>query len=1712
MRRKEKRSRQTQVTRKMRNYFYLYQSLSFLAIVLFVSFLKIGNCFELNESSDKSSEASSSLSLLSRGKIAVATGDAGGNLATGLTRVVGTSAAAGAAGFERVPAPMCAKSDEFLEKQLEKQRQVVVDPSSGQRTFKSKVVAIFSCESSATNESSAENDLSLDYRLARPAIELAIAEAKHRYPTVSMSVSFRSTPGVCRRLEAAGIAADEFYTSGANFIVGPGCSEALESVGRLASHWNVPVCSTGYLPEVVSASMQPQTLIQLSLSVQAVGELLLELCQLYKWRHLVILTDDKHPLHAAIRDGLIDFFYTLYKSRDPKISAGKVVGSTSGGGGSSSDSIVDRTTGGEATGPQLANVNNLTFQSTTSTANNNSSPSFLSQQSINKQQGKKNEQVQQNPARVSNSKSSKQKVFKLQVVAKNFAESKTEPLDYGQVMAEAGSHSRIMFFLAKSKTIDKLLTAAHSLNMSSGKFVFIAHELFEIQNVDEQKSSGKKQKSSFFQQHSQSNQDNESSEFKDYYSQDEMSGKNQASGAFSISDELDLARHKYRNSSSSSSSSSFPSILSDDLSQSMSIHSMNGINKHEPISNAWQEIPDEQVMQASKQRFLRPEIYAPLMTISLRIPVTPQFIEFRKQVARQSENQFGKQFQVTSLRSVYSLSIAALIYDCVLLYAKKVSDVLLSKPEVSQIDGKLLFDMTRNMSFDEALTGSVLLNNAGQRVVDFTLSDFSLESQSLEPIAHFWARERRLAFIAGKAPHWQARNMSVPHSNPRCMPAPGNPNACNLSSGNNPSNEINSDNGDGDTDPSTAATTAAAAAAAAAAATLGARLALIGAALVAGTSLALAYLVFRRFRIESELLNLWWSINYDELVFEDDCVNDGKRSVSSLALSSESFAATCNPLAQANASSASNLSAKPRSSSPQQQQQPAVIIEPRQVHHLSVNTTPSGRNNSSPQGQVSVPSSTVSSPRAQLGAGNKLTTSSSAPRLASQTNQRNVGLRASGKDNGQYNQQQQQQQQQVQQKQRQQQQRQQQHKKNAKLALGSILNAGNASAATHPTKVGLYKGSRVAVKHLNVRNLSINRKLLVELRQVRDLTHENLVKFIGLCAEEPNVAIVSELCSRGNLQDLLQNSTIRLDWTFRYSIINDIVDGLAHLHASPIQYHGRLKSSNCVIDNRFVVKLTDFGLPTLVQAFEAEVAVGDLLDTNTTESNVNLPSLTGASASAAAASSCKLLLWTAPEHLRTKRPLASGSQRGDIYSLAIIFQEIVTRCAPFECEPVIVGPGPTGPLAIQQMSGRTPDNRGNTPTNPQLMVSGSWTTMANNQQQQFQYQQQHRQRLEPEEIVNLVRMGLSPPFRPYFRPDIAIPIDLQPQQPQQQSQQQQQQQLTGVSGCGSGSGNTQATGSQSIPDFNIVEFVKLVQSCWAESPLARPSIQSVKVQVKRMRRTTGGNQLLGGGGSGNSANLMDNLLQRMERYTDNLESLVEQKTAELMEEKKRSEELLYEMLPRFVVEQLKYGLSVTPEAYEAVTVCFSDIKDFTSIAASSSPIQVVQLLNLLYTEFDACIAKHDVYKVETIGDAYMTVSGLPVKNGHFHAKEIADMSLSLLELISEFKIPHLPTQSVRLRIGAHSGPCASGVVGTKMFRYCLFGDTVNVASRMESHGEPMKIHISEQTASVLEKFNNQYIIEPRGLIDIKGKGPMNTFWLLGRSEWMKKSDDTVETS
>lgn len=213
-----------------------------------------------------------------------------------------------------------------------------------------------------------------------------------------------------------------------------------------------------------------------------------------------------------------------------------------------------------------------------------------------------------------------------------------------------------------------------------------------------------------------------------------------------------------------------------------------------------------------------------------------------------------------------------------------------------------------------------------------------------------------------------------------------------------------------------------------------------------------------------------------------------------------------------------------------------------------------------------------------------------------------------------------------------------------------------------------------------------------------------------------------------------------------------------------------------------------------------------------------------------------------------------------------------------------------------------------------------------------------------------------------------------------------------------------------------------IRDCWSENPELRPDFKNIRMRLRPLRK-------------GMRPNIFDNMMAMMEKYANNLEQLVDERTDQLQEEKKKTEALLLEMLPRPVAEQLKRGNKVEAESYDMVTIYFSDIVGFTQMSAESTPLQVVDFLNDLYTTFDSIIGNYDVYKVETIGDAYMVVSGLPIRNGDIHAGEIASMSLHLLEAIREFKIRHRPSENLMLRIGIHSGPVCAGVVGLKMPRF-----------------------------------------------------------------------------
>ncbi|XP_067998716.1 guanylyl cyclase C isoform X2 [Melanerpes formicivorus] len=506
---------------------------------------------------------------------------------------------------------------------------------------------------------------------------------------------------------------------------------------------------------------------------------------------------------------------------------------------------------------------------------------------------------------------------------------------------------------------------------------------------------------------------------------------------------------------------------------------------------------------------------------------------------------------------------------------------------------------------------------------------------------------------------------------------------------------------------------------------------------------------------------------------------------------------------------------------------------------------------------------------------------------------------------------------------------------------------------TQRLRQGKYDKKVVILKDLKNSDGNFSEKQKIELNKLLQIDYYNLTKFYGTVKIDTMIFGVIEYCERGSLRDVLNDKISYpdgtfMDWEFKVSVMYDIAKGMSYLHSSKTEVHGRLKSTNCVVDNRMVVKITDFGCNSILPPRKD--------------------------------------LWTAPEHLRH----ADVSQKGDVYSYGIIAQEIILRRETF-------------------YTGHCWDNK--------------------------------------EKLYRVENgKGLKP-----FRPDLTL----------------------------------ETVGEKQV------ELYTLVKSCWEEDPEKRPDFKKIESTLAKIFSNYHGQ---------NNESYMDTLIRRLQMYSRNLEHLVEERTELYKAERDRADRLNFMLLPRPVVKSLKETGLVEPELFEEVTIYFSDIVGFTTLCKYSTPMEVVDMLNDIYKNFDHILDHHDVYKVETIGDAYMVVSGLPKRNGNRHAVDISMMALDILSFMGSFELRHLPGLPVWIRIGIHSGPCAAGVVGIKMPRYCLFGDTVNTASRMESTGLPLRIHVNGSTVNILKRTDCQFQYEMRGETYLKGRGTEVTYWLMGTED------------
>lgn len=238
------------------------------------------------------------------------------------------------------------------------------------------------------------------------------------------------------------------------------------------------------------------------------------------------------------------------------------------------------------------------------------------------------------------------------------------------------------------------------------------------------------------------------------------------------------------------------------------------------------------------------------------------------------------------------------------------------------------------------------------------------------------------------------------------------------------------------------------------------------------------------------------------------------------------------------------------------------------------------------------------------------------------------------------------------------------------------------------------------------------------------------------------------------------------------------------------------------------------------------------------------------------------------------------------------------------------------------------------------------------------------------------------------------------------------------------------------------------------------------------------------------------LTQELERANTELEARVRELHEQhglLEQARARSDALLRNILPDPIAERLMRQSRAIADGFDEVTVLFADIVGFTRLAAGHTPLEIVVLLNEIISRFDELTERHGLEKIKTMGDAYMAAAGLPVPRAD-HAEAAADMALDMLRVVEAAR--EGAWSSLEVRIGLHSGPVVAGVIGTKKFSYDVWGDTVNVASRMEASSVPGRVQVTDETR---RRLAGKFALEPRGPIAVKGKGQIHTWFLLARA-------------
>ncbi|XP_055344668.1 receptor-type guanylate cyclase gcy-4-like [Paramacrobiotus metropolitanus] len=288
--------------------------------------------------------------------------------------------------------------------------------------------------------------------------------------------------------------------------------------------------------------------------------------------------------------------------------------------------------------------------------------------------------------------------------------------------------------------------------------------------------------------------------------------------------------------------------------------------------------------------------------------------------------------------------------------------------------------------------------------------------------------------------------------------------------------------------------------------------------------------------------------------------------------------------------------------------------------------------------------------------------------------------------------------------------------------------------------------------------------------------------------------------------------------------------------------------------------------------------------------------------------------------------------------------------------------------------------------------------------------------------------------------------------------------------------------------MHVAELATVIHSCLSNAPENRPNVKQLCAQLKELSPLLAPEL--------NQDKLFDKVYRRFCLYSNRLEREVAARSKELREARRRCDALVRQFLPREIVDKLRNGQFVEPELFDCVTIMFTQINELINFARAASPEEVIALVSKTEDFLDLLSTTFNVYKVEAVMDSFLVASGLPNRIGAEHVRRVANFALRVLELEPMLELP----QQLSIKTGMHSGPCAAGVIGVRRPRYCIFGDTINVASRMCSQGMPGRIHLSHNSALLLKEFEEyDYIVVLRGLLKVKGRGDMTTYWLFSKT-------------